>query len=65
MQGIPLFLEKRTVWRKPDEMTGQVERRFGMKKGQIIEGIVQRVDFPNKGIVESAEGICMVKNALP
>lgn len=36
-----------------------------MKKGQIIEGIVQRVDFPNKGIVESAEGICMVKNALP
>lgn len=36
-----------------------------MKKGQIIEGIVQRVDFPNKGIVESAEGICVVKNALP
>jgi len=65
VQGIPLFLEKRIVWRKPDETTGQVERRFGMKKGQIIEGIVQRVDFPNKGIVESAEGICMVKNALP
>ena len=36
-----------------------------MKKGQIIEGIVQWVDFPNKGIVESAEGICVVKNALP
>ena len=36
-----------------------------MKKGQIIEGIVQRVDFPNKGIVETAEGICVVKNALP
>lgn len=36
-----------------------------MKKGQIIEGIVQRVDFPNKGIVEAAEGICVVKNALP
>lgn len=35
-----------------------------MKKGQIIEGIVQRVDFPNKGIVETAEGICVVKNAL-
>nr|MDE7284342.1 23S rRNA (uracil-5-)-methyltransferase RumA [Lachnospiraceae bacterium] len=36
-----------------------------MKKCQIIEGIVQRVDFPNKGIVETAEGICVVKNALP
>lgn len=36
-----------------------------MKKGQIIEGIVQRVDFPNKGVVETEDGICIVKNALP
>lgn len=36
-----------------------------MKKGQVLEGIVQRVDFPNKGIVETEEGICVVKNALP
>ncbi|MCM1049810.1 MAG: class I SAM-dependent RNA methyltransferase [Clostridiales bacterium] len=36
-----------------------------MKKGSIVEGIVQRVDFPNKGIVETEEGICVVKNALP
>lgn len=36
-----------------------------MKKGQIVEGIVQRVDFPNKGIVETGEGVCIVKNALP
>lgn len=36
-----------------------------MKKGQILEGVVQRVEFPNKGIVETAEGICVVKNALP
>lgn len=36
-----------------------------MKKGQIVEGIVQRVDFPNKGIVETEEGVCIVKNALP
>lgn len=36
-----------------------------MKKGQIIEGTVQRIDFPNKGIVETREGICVVKNALP
>lgn len=38
---------------------------INMKKGQIIEGVVQRVDFPNKGIVETTEGICVVKNALP
>ena len=36
-----------------------------MKKGQIIEGVVQRVEFPNKGIVESKDGVCVVKNALP
>ncbi|MDE5933250.1 MAG: 23S rRNA (uracil(1939)-C(5))-methyltransferase RlmD [Lachnospiraceae bacterium] len=36
-----------------------------MKKGQILEGIVQRVDFPNKGIVETEDGTCVVKNALP
>lgn len=36
-----------------------------MKKGQVIEGIVRRVDFPNKGIVETSEGVCVVKNALP
>ncbi len=37
----------------------------GMKKGQIYEGIVERVDFPNKGIVKTEEGSCVVKNALP
>lgn len=36
-----------------------------MKKGQIIEGIVERIDFPNKGIVRTQDGICTVKNALP
>ena len=36
-----------------------------MKKGQVIEGIVKRVDFPNKGIVETEGGTCVVKNALP
>lgn len=36
-----------------------------MKKGQVIEGIVTRVDFPNKGIVETEDGTCVVKNALP
>lgn len=36
-----------------------------MKKGQIIEGMVERIDFPNRGIVSCEEGICTVKNALP
>lgn len=36
-----------------------------MKKGQTIEGVVERIDFPNKGIVSCEEGVCTVKNALP
>jgi len=38
-----------------------------MKKGQIYEGVVTRIDFPNKGIVAVAgeEEPCIVKNALP
>jgi len=36
-----------------------------MKKGQTLTGIVERVDFPNKGIVKTEEGICVVKNSLP
>ncbi|MCM1283888.1 MAG: class I SAM-dependent RNA methyltransferase, partial [Roseburia sp.] len=37
-----------------------------MKKGQIAEGIVDRVDFPNKGIVftEDQERV-LVKNVIP
>lgn len=37
-----------------------------MKKGQIIEGVVKRVDFPNKGVVLTEEGkTVIVKNAIP
>lgn len=36
-----------------------------MKKGQIIEETVKRMDFPNRGIVVCGEGVCTVKNALP
>ena len=41
-----------------------------MKKGQVSEGFVERVDFPNKGVVRFAEengeeGVCFVKNVLP
>ena len=27
-----------------------------MKKGQIIEGVIERVDFPNKGIIRTEDG---------
>ncbi len=36
-----------------------------MKKKDIIEGIVKRVEFPNKGILETPEGKVVVKGALP
>ncbi len=36
-----------------------------MKKGEILEGTVERIEFPNKGIVICGEGECVVKNALP
>lgn len=37
-----------------------------MKKGQITEGIVERVQFPNKAVVRLEDGgICVVKNGLP
>ena len=36
-----------------------------MKKGQTFTGKVIRLDFPNRGIVETDEGFCTVKNVLP
>ena len=36
-----------------------------MKKGQQVEGVVTRVDFPNKGIVQTDDGdLITVKNVL-
>ncbi len=36
-----------------------------MKKGQIIEGIIEKVDFPNKGIMYIEDEKVIVKNGLP
>ncbi len=36
-----------------------------MKKGQVYEAIVERVDFPNKGIADTGEGTVIVKMSLP
>lgn len=36
-----------------------------MKKGEIYEGIIERVDFPNKGRVKVGEDTVIVKNGIP
>ncbi len=36
-----------------------------MKRKDIITGKIARVEFPNKGIIETPEGKIIVKNALP
>lgn len=36
-----------------------------MKKGEIYEGIIERVDFPNKGIVKADGQRVIVKNGIP
>ncbi len=36
-----------------------------MKKGEICEGIIERVDFPNKGIVRVEDEKVIVKNGIP
>ena len=36
-----------------------------MKKGQIIEGFVERVDFPDKGIVKAGDRQFVVKHTVP
>ncbi len=41
------------------------ERTENMKKGQVYEATVERVDFPNKGIARTEEGAVTVKNSLP
>ena len=36
-----------------------------MKKGQVVEGVIERVDFPNKGIIRTEEGKqVIVKNGI-
>lgn len=36
-----------------------------MKKGQVLEGIIERVEFPNKGIVYVEGTRVIVKNGIP
>ncbi len=36
-----------------------------MKKGEILQGVIEKVNFPNKGIMHTEEGTCIVKNTIP
>ena len=36
-----------------------------MKKGEICTGIIEKVDFPNKGIMHIEDEKVVVKHALP
>ena len=36
-----------------------------MKKGEIYEGVIEKVDFPNKGIVMTGDQKITVKNGMP
>ena len=36
-----------------------------LKKGEIYEGVVQKIEFPNKGKVKVGEETVIVKNAIP
>ena len=36
-----------------------------MKKGEILEGVIERVDFPNKGIIDIDGARVIVKNGIP
>lgn len=43
----------------------EMKEEHALKKGTILEGIVERVNYPNKGIVRTEEGEITVKNVLP
>ncbi len=41
------------------------QKRGKMKKGEIYSGIVERVEFPNKGIIHTENGDIRIKGCLP
>ena len=36
-----------------------------MKKGEIYQGVIEKIDFPNKGIVNVDGEKVIVKNGIP
>ena len=47
------------------ERPGGEERTGRMKKGDIIQGTIEYVNFPNKGVMHTDQGSCIIKNTLP
>ena len=43
----------------------RAEWRYFMKKGDIYEGTVEKIEFPNKGILHIDGERVVVKNAIP
>jgi 23S rRNA (uracil1939-C5)-methyltransferase len=43
----------------------EIVKRSEMKKGDIIEGVIEEVSFPNRGILRNDWGEIQVKNAIP
>lgn len=61
----PLFSFKKLRHEVTIFLCEQIGKEEGMKKGQVIEGIIERVDFPNKGIIVTEEGKqVVVKNGI-
>ena len=51
-----MILQKRTIKKCPSS---------GQKKGDIYEGTVEKIEFPNKGILHIDGERVVVKNAIP
>ena len=51
-----------SIYRKPEWKT---ERNYNLKKGEIYEGIIETVEFPNKGKVQVEGKTVIVKNGIP
>ena len=56
----PSCLHERSFAKRNREETG-----IFMKKGEIYEGIVEKTEFPNRGIIKAEDRRVTVKNALP
>lgn len=65
------MLDRLRPWRslffwQASRRSGEGRKEEQMKKGQIAEGIVERIDFPNKAVVRVGQDLFLhVKNALP
>ena len=42
----------------------KIREEISLKKGQIFEGIIERIIFPNKGIIKTDEKEVVVKNGI-